>query len=208
MKKYLLFLISFLLVFSPITGIAQPLNRPILRIGSQGEVVRELQAALQLLGFYTGDVDGLYSESTVIAVSRFQEAAQLSIDGIMGAETWNQLFPTSSTSPPADSPPSSVNANTPVPTAPILSPAPEFVPESSSGEGDREELNLAILRSGMQGEAVKRLQERLRILGLFSGEVDGIFGAQTLEAVKTFQERNNMTVDGIVGRKTWENLLR
>ncbi|MEA5470827.1 peptidoglycan-binding domain-containing protein, partial [Spirulina sp. 06S082] len=93
MKKYFLFLISFLLVFSPIAGIAQPPNRPVLRIGSQGEAVRELQAALQLLGFYTGDVDGLYSESTVIAVSRFQEAAQLSIDGIMGAETWNQLFP-------------------------------------------------------------------------------------------------------------------
>ncbi|MEA5471405.1 peptidoglycan-binding domain-containing protein, partial [Spirulina sp. 06S082] len=74
--------------------------------------------------------------------------------------------------------------------------------------GDREELNLVVLRSGMQGEAVKRLQERLRILGLFSGEIDGIFGAQTLEAVKTFQERNNMTVDGIVGRKTWEILLR
>ncbi len=182
--------------------------------------MRELQAALQLLGFYTGDVDGLYSESTVIAVSRFQEAAQLSIDGIMGAETWNQLFPSSREPLPAlpalELPARPVRPALELPALPALPsspaleppPAPEFAPESSSEEGDREELNLAILRSGMQGEAVKRLQERLRILGLFSGEVDGIFGAQTLEAVKKFQQRNNMTVDGIVGRKTWEILLR
>ncbi|MGK7924808.1 MAG: peptidoglycan-binding protein [Spirulina sp.] len=160
-------------------------------MGSQGDAVRELQAALLLLGFYTGEVDGQYSESTVIAVSRFQEAAKLPVDGIMGNATWNRLFPPSPTR-------QSGETTTPLPASPV----------SSSGSSDREELKLPILRFQMRGEAVKRLQERLRILGFFSGAVDGFFGEQTLAAVKAFQQQNNLTVDGIVGAKTWEILLR
>jgi peptidoglycan hydrolase-like protein with peptidoglycan-binding domain len=72
---------------------ASNINRPILRIGSQGSVVSELQAALKLLGFFTGAVDGVYKESTVIAVSRFQQAAGLNPDGVVGSTTWAKLFP-------------------------------------------------------------------------------------------------------------------
>lgn len=154
--------------------------------------MRELQAALLLLGFYTGAVDGRYSESTVIAVSRFQEAAKLPIDGIMGTETWKRLFPPSPVLRSGNSPP-----------PPLISSS-----ESSGSSANSQGANLPILRSPMQGKAVKRLQQRLRDLGLFSGQIDGIFGEQTLEAVKTFQQQNNLTVDGIVGAKTWEILLR
>ncbi|NES85256.1 MAG: peptidoglycan-binding protein, partial [Moorea sp. SIO2B7] len=42
-----------------------------------GSVVSELQAALKLLGYYDGSVNGIYSESSAIAVSRFQQAAGL-----------------------------------------------------------------------------------------------------------------------------------
>lgn len=154
--------------------------------------MRELQAALRLLGFYTGAVDGQYSESTVIAVSRFQEAAKLPIDGIMGAETWKRLFPPSPV----------LRSENNAPPAPISPPSSSTTPDNPSEE------NLPILRSPMRGEAVKRLQQRLRDLGLFSGQIDGIFGEQTIEAVKTLQQRNNLTVDGIVGAKTWEILLR
>ncbi|MGH7998225.1 MAG: peptidoglycan-binding domain-containing protein, partial [Brasilonema sp.] len=72
---------------------SEGINRPALQVGSKGERVTELQAALKLLGFYTGTVDGVYSESTVLAVSRFQEAAGLKADGIVDATTWQQLFP-------------------------------------------------------------------------------------------------------------------
>lgn len=40
-----------------------------------------------------------------------------------------------------------------------------------------------------------------------SGKVDGIFGTKTLAAVRKFQDANGLTVDGIVGKKTWAKLL-
>nr|WP_313933724.1 peptidoglycan-binding protein [Calothrix sp. FACHB-168] len=69
------------------------LNRPTLGIGSQGERVSELQAALKLLGFYTGPVDGNYTANTASAVSRFKQAAGLNPDGIVDTATWQKLFP-------------------------------------------------------------------------------------------------------------------
>lgn len=69
------------------------INRPTLKSGSQGEPVSELQAALKLLGFYTGPVDGIYQENTVSAVSRFKQAAGLTPDGVVDNITWQRLFP-------------------------------------------------------------------------------------------------------------------
>lgn len=69
------------------------INRPVLKLGSQGIEVSELQAALKLLGYFAGDVDGFYGESTANAVSRFQQASGLNIDGVTGAATWERLFP-------------------------------------------------------------------------------------------------------------------
>lgn len=69
------------------------INRPTLGIGSQGERVSELQAALKLLGFYTGAVDGNYTANTASAVSRFKQAAGLNPDGIVDTATWQKLFP-------------------------------------------------------------------------------------------------------------------
>jgi peptidoglycan hydrolase-like protein with peptidoglycan-binding domain len=83
------------------------INRPTLKLGSQGERVSELQAALKLLGFYTDAVDGNYNSSTASAVSQFKQAAGLNPDGIVDAITWQRLFPSqpiaasTSTSPPA-----------------------------------------------------------------------------------------------------------
>ena len=71
-------------------------NRPTLRAGSQGNAVSELQGALKLLGFYTGDVDGNYNENTASAVSQFKQAAGLKADGIVDASTWQRLFPSDS----------------------------------------------------------------------------------------------------------------
>lgn len=72
---------------------AVTINRPTLNLGSQGERVSELQAALKLLGFYTGAVDGNYNNITASAVSQFKQAAGLKPDGIVDAITWQRLFP-------------------------------------------------------------------------------------------------------------------
>ena len=60
----------------------------------------------------------------------------------------------------------------------------------------------AVLKQGSKGTDVKKMQQKLKNWGYYKGSVDGIFGAKTKEAVKYFQRRNGLTVDGIVGKKT------
>lgn len=47
-----------------------------------------------------------------------------------------------------------------------------------------------------------RLQMNLKFLGLYNGPLDGIKGIQTINAIKKFQETNNLKVDGIAGQQT------
>ena len=64
------------------------------------------------------------------------------------------------------------------------------------------QVDAATLKQGSRGEEVKTLQRKLKNWGYYSGAVDGIFGAKTKEAVKYFQRKNGLTVDGIAGAKT------
>ena len=61
---------------------------------------------------------------------------------------------------------------------------------------------LALSKYGSRGEEVKQIQTKLKRWGYYSGSVDGIYGSQTLAAVKLFQKKNGLTVDGIAGTKT------
>jgi peptidoglycan hydrolase-like protein with peptidoglycan-binding domain len=240
----LLFSSTFLLMTSdvglaivPSHNIAQAptrasINRPTLQLGSQGERVLELQAALKLLGFYSGAVNGVYREDTAMAVSRFKRAVDLPPDGIVDAMTWERLFPTQPivtprmSSPP---PPSNLRDNFPVPTqiratttttvanpSPPRSNPPTVTPQprpTSPSPGQIPGVQytaqgLPILRLGMRNAEVRKLQERLKQLGFLSGSVDGDFGPMTEAAVKAAQSRYGLEVDGVVGGATWEALLR
>lgn len=65
------------------------------------------------------------------------------------------------------------------------------------------------LSMGMQGDDVKLLQNRLLTLGYSDvGAADGKFGAKTDKAVRKFQTDKGLTVDGIVGKNTWEALWK
>ncbi len=59
-----------------------------------------------------------------------------------------------------------------------------------------------LLRSGSRGSAVKQLQERLILLGYLNDRADGIFGRLTDAAVRQYQRRNGLAVDGIAGKNT------
>jgi peptidoglycan hydrolase-like protein with peptidoglycan-binding domain len=302
-------------------------NRPTLKVGSEGSAVSELQAALKLLGFYTGEVDGKYNDNTASAVSRFKQAAGLKADGIVDISTWQRLFPnepvvTSNIPPkvssfpvPTQTAPNTVVNPTPTPTpttTTVVNPTPKPKPttpnnttvvttpeprpakpnntkvvttpeprpakpnstkvvnqtpeprpakpsntnqrttrqSSTTRSGSttstqtrtstkpntrtqtstrsgvtntrtqtstrREQIpgiqytseGLPILRLGMRGTEVGRLQTRLQRLGLFKGDIDGDFGAETETAVKAAQERFGIEADGVVGGATWEVLNR
>ncbi|MBD2728512.1 peptidoglycan-binding protein [Nostoc sp. FACHB-892] len=277
------------------------INRPILKVGSQGERVAELQAALKLLGFYSGVVDGTYTENTASAVSRFKQAAGLNPDGVVDASTWQRLFPNqpevASTVPSSQSrfnsatnfpvptqasnltnvtnpsPPRQAVTQVPtnpeprptttrqVPTSPeprpttpkkavtqvATSPEPRPAtprktttpstqktpnrptsttrtqPTTRTGQTTRTQPKTAtqrtpgiqytseglpILRIGLRGSEVVKLQQQLKKLGFLKGDADGDFGETTEAAVKAAQKRYGLEADGVVGGSTWEALLR
>lgn len=62
------------------------------------------------------------------------------------------------------------------------------------------------LKQGSRGTQVKTMQTKLKNWGYYKGSVDGIFGKKTLDAVKLFQKRNGLKVDGIVGNQTLKAL--
>ena len=164
--------------------------RPALKLGSRGSAVIELQAALKLLGFYADTVDGIFSQSTARAVSQFQEAAGLAADGIVGQDTWNRLFHVAP----------SANEN-PIDNAPVTADNSEINPQAQPS-------NFPVLRRRMRGPAVRDLQERLRAKGFLRVSADGVFGPETQAAVKAAQRQYQLPADGVVGRATWEALLR
>ncbi|MDZ8087188.1 MAG: peptidoglycan-binding domain-containing protein [Nostoc sp. DedQUE12b] len=269
------------------------INRPSLKVGSQGERVSELQAALKLLGFYSGAVDGIYSENTASAVSRFKQAAGLNPDGVVDASTWQRLFPNqpvaasivpssqprfnSATNFPVPTQASNLtnvanpNPNPPrqavtqiptrleprpstpkkavtqVPTRPKPTPPKKAVtqvttnpeprpatprktttsstqkPPKRTTSTTRTQSNtttkrtpgiqytsegLPILRIGLRGSEVVKLQQQLKKLGFLKGNADGDFGETTEAAVKAAQKRYGLEPDGVVGGSTWEVLLR
>lgn len=57
-------------------------------------------------------------------------------------------------------------------------------------------------RYGSTGSEVKQIQTKLKSWGYYNGSVDGIYGTQTVNAVKYFQRKNGLTVDGIAGKAT------
>ncbi|MEH2332759.1 peptidoglycan-binding domain-containing protein [Nostoc sp.] len=287
--KILLFLTTPLLITSTtLVSIAAPqkiaqvnpgnsINRPSLKVGSQGERVSELQAALKLLGFYSGAIDGIYSENTASAVSRFKQAAGLNPDGVVDASTWQRLFPNqpvaASTVPSSQSrfnsatnfpvptqasnltnvanpnlnpprqavtqvptraqpkPPTPKKAVTQVTNNPEPKPAtPRKTTTSSTKKTPKRTTSttrtqsntttkrtpgiqytsegLPILRIGLRGSEVVKLQQQLKKLGFLKGDADGDFGETTEAAVKAAQKRYGLEADGVVGGSTWEVLLR
>ncbi|MFR2534994.1 MAG: spore cortex-lytic enzyme [Clostridia bacterium] len=62
----------------------------------------------------------------------------------------------------------------------------------------------ALSKYGSRGAEVTQIQTKLKRWGYYNGNIDGIYGSQTLAAVKYFQRKNGLTVDGIAGKKTLE----
>ena len=59
-----------------------------------------------------------------------------------------------------------------------------------------------LYKRGSTGATVREIQTRLKNWGYYFGEVDGIYGSQTEKAVRYFQSKNGLSVDGQVGNQT------
>lgn len=60
----------------------------------------------------------------------------------------------------------------------------------------------ALSKYGSRGSEVTQIQTKLKRWGYYNGNIDGIYGSQTLAAVKYFQRKNGLAVDGIAGPAT------
>ncbi|MEM8535559.1 MAG: peptidoglycan-binding domain-containing protein, partial [Chloroflexota bacterium] len=90
-------------------------------------------------------------------------------------------------------------------TPDTAAPAPEAIPPGATTPAL--ERSLALQEPRLKGDDVQSAQQQLEALGYAIGEVDGIYGPQTEAATRAFQARNSLTVDGIVGPQTWEQLF-
>ena len=64
----------------------------------------------------------------------------------------------------------------------------------------------ALSKYGSRGSEVRTIQEKLKRWGYYTGNIDGIYGSQTVAAVKRFQQKNGLTVDGIAGPQTLKSM--
>ena len=135
---------------------------PELRKGSTDPAVRDLQEALEALGYDPGPIDGTFGTTTEAAVKAFQYAKGITVDGIVGKVTWINI-----------------------------------------DEADQSE---PVLKLGSTGLPVRRAQKRMSLVGYDVGGVDGRYGTKTEAAVKAFQDQSAVTVDGVVGPQTWNEL--
>lgn len=159
----------------------------VLRRGDTGMEVRLVQFWLRLAADnYTSlasiSVDGSFGAATQNAVTAFQSLFGLTADGLVGRATWNKLNEVA------------------------LAVTNEIVdPNVAPGQFT------TTVREGSRGTAVRAVQFYLRRLAAYYSDiptvtVDGVFGSATTKAVKAWQTRAGLTVDGVVGLLTWNSL--
>ena len=175
------------------------LYRP-LRLGSQGNLVKNVQVRLMALGYYTGKISGNYLSTTQEAVQDFQERNALLPTGDADVDTQMALFDN-------DARRKSDKA------LPTVTPVPEtddFLVIEDSDLMPTPAPTVAYvkqLKYGVTGKTVKTLQQRLVDLGFYEGPVSGNYLGHTRNAVKAFQEHNALEIDGIVGEDTWNAIF-
>ena len=158
-----------------------------LRQGASGQNVRLIQFWLKIArSVYSRlndvTVDGRFGAATAAAVRRFQTYFGLTSDGVVGRTTWNKLYE-------------------------VYNDIANKLLSASLRPGEYP----GILRRGSSGTAVRELQFYLYLLsaygtGIPAVSIDGSFGAATENAVRAYQRFAGLTVDGIVGRTTWDSL--
>ena len=160
-----------------------------LREGASGQNVRLVQFWLKIARTVYSNlnnitVDGKFGSATTAAVKRFQTYFGLTSDGVVGRTTWNKLYE-------------------------VYNDIANKLLSSSLRPGEYP----GVLRKGSSGTAVRELQFYLYLMSAYESSIptvsiDGSFGAATETAVRAYQRFAGLTVDGIVGRTTWNSLYR
>ncbi len=157
-----------------------------VRSGSRGNDAKLVQQRLIDLKYLTGKADGVFGSKSVAALKAFQKKNNLTADGVAGSGTNEVLF--SYLALAADYQPIA----TPVVSAPTATPTPEAITKD----------NVVLIKQGVTGAAVLRLQSRLQELGYYTSAKDSRCKADDVAAIRAFQKQNGLTVDGVAGYDT------
>lgn len=166
-------------------------NFPILSKGSQGSYVTMLQTLLVQQGYDPNGIDGYFGDGCDKAVRQYQKDHNLEVDGCVGPATWNVLVNGGNVSKPKEQPKKE-------------EPKKEEPKKEASTKVDVSKY--PVLKKGSKGKKVTELQNLLRGKGYLI-KVDGDFGDQTDGAVRKFQKKFGLEIDGKVGPITWDKLI-
>lgn len=169
----------------PLVPSASPTD--VLRRGDRGERVSLAQFMLTLAAqFYQElspiEIDGIFGQATHEAVVEFQNLRGLVADGVIGAETWNQLYNTYY----------SVFDSLVSPSVPY----PGTLLQNGS--------------SGNSVAIIQRMLNVISVFfpSIPRLNIDGRYGPATAGAVRAFQELFGLRIDGIVGPDSWSRIVR
>lgn len=209
-------------------AVLAPVN---LRTGNQHRVVLALQERLMSLGYMDNDEPTTYyGPSTADSISHFQRQLGMDQDGICGAETWDRLFAVDAPYYKVKNGDSgndiieiqqrlyelgylmdnSITGHYGDNTENAVKKMQERNGIKADGEVGKESMNLLysdsvkanLIGLGEKSELVQHFQERLIALGYLRDAADGNFGKGTEKAVREFQSRNDLVVDGYLGPGT------
>jgi peptidoglycan hydrolase-like protein with peptidoglycan-binding domain len=71
--------------------IGAPVDMPVLKRGSTGEFVKQIQKRIAIGGYDIGAIDGIFRPQTELAVRNLQQNTGLPVDGIVGNRTWFEI---------------------------------------------------------------------------------------------------------------------
>lgn len=163
---------------APVTKPETKVTSTLLKEGSKGKAVSDLQAKLNKVG-YKLEVDGIFGKGTENAVFDFQKKQDIGMDGVVGSQTIAALDKAIvALSKPKPKKPSRSFARTYRYTTPMMS------------------------DSNFRSTDIAAIQK------LTGAKVDGYFGKATEEKVKDWQKDHGLSVDGIVGPKTFAAMFK
>ncbi len=165
--------------------VVSPTPTTVIRRGSTGEAVSLAQYLLNTAADYYSvlapvSVDGVFGSSTESAVRQFQSLRGITSDGVVGTNTWRQLYEVYF---------AYMNAATPAPSYPGIA-----LRVGSTGS-DVAAMQRYLSVIGQYFTSIPQLT------------IDGIFGSATDTAVRRFQTLFGLTVDGVIGQNTWSRIV-
>ena len=204
MKKQLLSLFLIFVLLLSVCTVSYAVKPATLSLNSTGDNVKSLQKSLISLGYLKGKADGVFGSKTEEAVKKFQKANDLTVDGLAGADTQGALKAVLKKKNNA----STSKQVTPKTTEKFPTVLKSILPEIAAGARDPVfGGDYSTLCNGSVGNRVKTVQTILIAMGYLGGSADGIYGTNTENAVRKYQEASGMSsTDGIAGPLTLANL--